>query len=698
MTGMGGSSGPGDSSIVAEFHRALTDQGAIILVLVAVLFIGWNQLRSMQYRRAVARGEAFGVAPPELPPEPSGRRFLRIAFGLLWLFDGLLQLQSGMPTGLPSGVIRPASTTSPEWVRHLVDSGLTLWSDHPATAAASAVWIQVGIGILLLVAPRGPWSRGAGVVSVVWGLVVWSAGNAFGGILAPGLTLLFGAPGAVLFYVVAGVLLALPDRSWLGRTTGRVVVGGTGVLLLGFGVLQAWPGRGFWQGSIGGRPGTLAGMVGEMAQTSQPSPLSSLVSSFASFDRAHGWGVNLVAVVIMLAVGAVLLGVALVARDADDLAPSAGDPAPTPAPIGGPLGRLLVPAMIVLAVACLVDWVLVEDFGFWGGLGTDPNSMLPLLFVTYGGYLALTRPSVPTPAGSDEDGTDGTRTAEVPVAVGPDQPAVGPEPTSVAVGAGAGVGAGVEAGVEAGVGATAGTSAAADTPDPGPPTQRAWWEGIDSRRAGRIAATAGALGILLVGVAPMAAAAASRSADPQIAVAAVGAPTEVSGPAPAFSLTAPDGATVSLASLRGSTVVLTFLDPVCTTDCPIIAQELRVANTLLGADAATGRFVSIVANPVYRSTRNVIDFNRQEGLDTQSNWLFLTGSLAELQKAWNDYGVTVQSAPAGGMVAHADIVYVIDAHGTIRRILNADPGGADSSTESSFAGLLAAQVTQVLHQ
>ncbi len=677
MTGMGGPTGPGDSSIVAEFHHALADQGAIILVLLAILFIGWNQLRSMQYRRSVARGEAFGPAESELPPEPPGRRFLRIAFGLLWLFDGLLQLQSGMPTGLPSGVIQPAAATSPEWVRHLVDSALNLWTNHPAAAAASTVWIQVGIGVLLLVAPRGPWSRGAGVVSVVWGLVVWSVGNAFGGILAPGLTLLFGAPGAVLFYVVAGVLVALPDRAWIGRTIGRVVVGGTGVLLLGFGVLQAWPGRGFWQGSIGHGPGTLAGMVAQMAQTSQPGPLSSLVSSFASFDRAHGWGVNLVAVLVMLAIGTVLVGVGLAAGDKDAGADPAADGVTVRDPVGGTLGRLLVPAMVVLAVACLADWVLIEDFGFWGGVGTDPNSMLPLLFVTYGGYLALRRPSVAPPAAVDGAGAS---TPAVPVEVGRPEPATEPGPTPVG----------------AGVGASA--AAVSETAESGLPERRAWWEGIDSRRAGRIAATAGALGILLVGVAPMAASAASRSADPQIAVATDGAPNVTSGPAPAFSLTAPDGATVSLASLRGSTVVLTFLDPVCTTDCPIIAQELRVTNTLLGADSAKVRFVAIVANPIYRSTRYVVDFNRQEGLDTQSNWLYLTGSLAQLQKAWNDYGVTVQAAPAGGMVAHADIVYVIDAHGSVRRIINADPGSADSSTESSFSGLVAAQVTQVIHQ
>ena len=161
MPGMGGPPGPGDSSIVAEFHHTLALQGVLILALLTVLFVAWNQLRSMQYRRAWP-GRA--LRPPEPGRRPGARRarFLRIAFGLVWLFDGLLQLQSGMPVGLPTGVIQPAATTSPGWVQHLVNSGLTLWERHPATAAASTVWIQVGIGLLLLVAPGWAWSRGAG--------------------------------------------------------------------------------------------------------------------------------------------------------------------------------------------------------------------------------------------------------------------------------------------------------------------------------------------------------------------------------------------------------------------------------------------------------------------------------------------------------------------------------------------------------
>ena len=156
-----------------------------------------------------------------------------------------------MPLGLPSGVIQPAASTSPGWVQHLVNSGVSIWSNHPIQAASATVWIQVGIGLWLLVAPRGRWSRFGGLASVGWGLVVWSFGEAFGGIFAPGATWLFGTPGAVLFYCAAGILIALPERAYATARLGRVVLALSGVFLIGMAVLQAWPGRGFWQGQAG---------------------------------------------------------------------------------------------------------------------------------------------------------------------------------------------------------------------------------------------------------------------------------------------------------------------------------------------------------------------------------------------------------------------------------------------------------------
>ena len=59
---------------------------------------------------------------------------------------------------------------------------------------------------------------------------------------------------------------------------------------------------------------------------------------------------------------------------------------------------------------------------------------------------------------------------------------------------------------------------------------------------------------------------------------------------------------MSLASLRGKVVLLTFLDPVCTTDCPLIAQEMRSADAMLGAKAGGTELVAVVANPTYTST------------------------------------------------------------------------------------------------
>ena len=74
-------------------------------------------------------------------------------------------------------------------------------------------------------------------------------GEAFGSIFAPGLSWMFGAPGAVLFYVVAGLLVALPVEVWATPRIGRIILRAMGLFFVGMAVLQAWPGRGFWKGS-----------------------------------------------------------------------------------------------------------------------------------------------------------------------------------------------------------------------------------------------------------------------------------------------------------------------------------------------------------------------------------------------------------------------------------------------------------------
>jgi cytochrome oxidase Cu insertion factor (SCO1/SenC/PrrC family) len=619
MPGMNSGINVGDPTVVAAFRAALLHQGLIALAIFALLSIVWVSVR--QQRLAAEPGGAAATGG-STGREPAGRQVLRIGFGLLWLFDGLLQAQPKMAAGMPSQVIEPIAASSPSWVQHLVNWAGTTWSYHPIQAGAATVWIQAGIGLWLLAAPRGAASRLAGLASVGWGLVVWAFGESFGGIFAPGLTWLFGAPGAVLIYCVAGGLIALPDRSWRTPRLGRAVLAGFGLFLIGMAVLQAWPGRGFWQGTSGGQPGTLTGMVQTMSQTSQPHVISALVTDFSGFVGGHGFAVNLFVVVALAVIGLAFLS-----------------------------GRRAVvrPALAAFVVLCLADWVLIEDLGFFGGLGTDPNSMLPMALLATGGYLALTRvpetATVPAPAGSAAEKAE--------VLAGP------------------------------GVGWRARLR-----PD-------AVRQSMATASLGTMVSL-GAVGVIILGAAPMAAAQATPAASTILAQAIDGSSTPVDTPAPGFALTDQHGRPVSLSSLHGKVVLLTFLDPVCVSDCPLIAQEVRQAGQLLGANAQRVELVAVDINPLYNERAYTQAFTSQENLASVPNWLYLTSSPARLRPLYRAYGVVAETAPGGAMLAHNDIAFVIDQNGHLRQELNFDPGPGTAPTKASFATELADAASQLL--
>jgi cytochrome oxidase Cu insertion factor (SCO1/SenC/PrrC family) len=599
MPGMNSGLNDSNPTLVSAFRTALLHQGLIAVVILAVLALTWVTAREWRRSGRSATGTRLADDAQAGTPEPPARRLLRIGFGVIWIFDGLLQTQPAMAAGTPSRVIEPTAASSPFWVQHLVNWAATTWSYHPIQASASIVWIQVGIGAWLIAAASGRPSRLAGLVSAGWGLVVWVFGESFGGIFAPGLTVLFGAPGAVALYVVAGLAVALPRRRWETAQAGRRILDGTGLFFVGMAILQAWPGRGFWQGTQHGKPATLASMIRSMSATPQPRFLAGWVSGFGSLVAAHGFAVNLVAVTALAAIGAGLLS---------------RQP------------RLTRLTLILMIAACLADWVLVEDLGFLGGLGTDPNSMIPLALLATGGYLALSRPA-----------------------------AAGPEPEPA--------------------------------PEPAGRDRRLPARLARAAAAARIRTIVGAwaAAVVVVGAAPLALAQTNPHADPIIARAIAGSYAQLNVAAPAFRLTDQNGAQVSLASLRGKVVLLTFLDPVCTSDCPLIAQEFREADQILGPRSRDVELVAIVANPIYRDRRYTQAFDRQEDLRGLPNWLYLTGSLAQLRQSWRAYSIGAEIVPAGGMVAHTDVAYVIDARGHTRTELDFDPGPGTASSVSSFA-------------
>lgn len=623
MPGMDTGLNAGDPTIVAAFRTALLHQGMIALLIFLVVGLVWLSLRAWLPPAAAA------ATAPKLP-EPAWRQLLRYGFGVLWLFDGILQAQPKMAIGLPSQVIEPIAASSPHWVQAVVDWAGTTWSYHPMQAGASAVWIQVGIGVWLLAATRGPLSRLAGLVSVAWGLIVWVAGESFGGIFAPGLTWLFGAPGAAAIYCVAGALIALPEQAWRSRRPGHVMLAGLGAFLVGMAVLQAWPGRGFWQGMAGGQPGSLAAMTASMAPTPQPHVLTSLIDAFTTFDERYGLAVNLLSVIVLAATG-----VAFMSRRP----------------------RLIRPVLAGFIVLCLADWVLIEDFGFFGGLGTDPNSMIPFALLAVAGYLAVAREPA---AGAVTEGAAAT--------------------------------------------AIAATATAAATGSARAPAAR--WQRLREAVSPRALASAsigsvaamGAIGLIILGAAPMAAAQANPVADTILAQAIGGSAEPLHYRAAGFTLTDQHGRPVTLASLRGKVVLLTFLDPVCTSDCPLEAQEFREAGQLLGAAGRQVELVAIVANPVDYQIGYTRAFDQQEGLTRVPNWLYLTGSIAQLRSVWRAYGIAANILPAGSMIGHSEIAFAIDRTGQVRRELNFSPGPGTAATQSSFAAELTDIARQLLGQ
>jgi cytochrome oxidase Cu insertion factor (SCO1/SenC/PrrC family) len=630
VPGMNGGLTPTNPTLEAAFRTALLNQGEFALLIFVVLAIAWVTCRELLPARARARL----AARPAGPAEPAGRKLLRIGFGALWVLDGILQAQPAMPGGLPSEVIAPAAAGSPAWLLHLLNWAGTGWSFHPIQAAASVVWIQVGVGVWLIAAARGPWSRLSGLASVGWGLIVWIFGEAAGGMLAPGATFLNGAPGAALIYVAAGALIALPERYWQDGRLGRTTLQACGGFLAAFALLQAWPGNGFWRGRVHGQLGPIAAMVKSMAATSQPAAIGRVVSDFGSLAAAHGFAVNLVAVLALAGLGAALLS-----------------------------GRLAIvrPAVIVAIAFFLADWVLVQDLGFFGGLGTDPNSMIPLSLLVLAALMAMTRVPAPELAATARTVPDApSRTADSVARPAADGDA-GPAADGTAGRARPGLGRRLSRRLRVALG-TASASVVV-----------ALWAG----------------GVIALGAAPMALAEASRTADPIIATALNGSAQTLNYRAAGFTLTDQYGRPVSLASLHGKVVLLTFLDPVCTSDCPLIAQEFRQADQVLGGRASQVELVAIVANPLYRSIAYTQAFDRQELLSGLPNWLYLTGSLSQLSHAWKGYYVTAQLNGPGAMALHPDVAFVIDADGVARTELNMDPGPGSASSESSFAVELA---------
>ncbi len=146
--------------------------------------------------------------------------------------------------------------------------------------------------------------------------------------------------------------------------------------------------------------------------------------------------------------------------------------------------------------------------------------------------------------------------------------------------------------------------------------------------------------------------------------------TDLGGtPAPAFTLSDQNGDQVSLASLRGHPVVLSFMDTDCPSGCPLATKQHAVMDAL-GSQAQDVRWVAISTDPASDTPQAAKRFVQQYQLDGLH---YLLGSEAQLAPVWRAYAVAPSGATAtagGESDTQLGGLYVLDGEGRERVYLD----------------------------
>ena len=166
--------------------------------------------------------------------------------------------------------------------------------------------------------------------------------------------------------------------------------------------------------------------------------------------------------------------------------------------------------------------------------------------------------------------------------------------------------------------------------------------------------------------------------------------TPLSGqPAPDFTLSDESGQSVSLSAFRGKVVFLDFNDSECTTICPLTTTAMRDAQRMLGPAGAQVQLLGVDANPKATSVADVLSYSELHGM--LGRWHFLTGSLSQLRRVWNDYHV--QADIERGLISHTPALFVIDPQGRLRRLYVTQQS---YSAVGQFGQLLAQESSRLL--
>lgn len=255
---------------------------------------------------------------------------------MVWLLDAGLQFQPYMFShGFGREVIAPAALGQPEVVAALVRAVARIIARAPALANTAFASIQLGLGLGLVVRR---WATAALRGTVAWSLGVWVLGEGMGGIWSGHASLLTGAPGpALLYLLVAAAAWARSDRDMDRPVSEWVLAGWAAVWGVGA-MLQSLPGQ--------ASAAALAGTVSDAARMG-PAWLAPAGRVLASCLGAGGTVGLAVVIALEVALGAAVFAGPLAARA----------------------------TAVIGALGAVALWVFGQGLGqLFSGSATDPNS------------------------------------------------------------------------------------------------------------------------------------------------------------------------------------------------------------------------------------------------------------------------------------------------------------------------------------
>ena len=150
-------------------------------------------------------------------------------------------------------------------------------------------------------------------------------------------------------------------------------------------------------------------------------------------------------------------------------------------------------------------------------------------------------------------------------------------------------------------------------------------------------------------------------------------PVTIGGP---FTLTAPDGTTVTDQTLRGKWLLVYFGYTFCPNTCPTTLNEIATALEKLGTDAAKVEPLFITIDP-QRDTREVLERYTQS---FDPRIVGLTGSPQQIDAVTQEYGAysarhKTGPGPEDYVMDHSTYLYVMDPEGKFVRAFDADTPG-----------------------